>query len=134
MLIKQDVQVDNFFQFEKEKDIFKVIRITEIDIRSNFFWRMFEAGRLLPIELNPQWFLDFGFDADQDRNLSFAMMDKNPESPSTKISFGWSPSEGITIVNGLYSIDSVKRKRYVHQLQQMYYALICEPLVNNKVY
>lgn len=138
-ITKDDINIGTFCQFIKKNKLtdeeeLKIIRLEENDLKSNFFWNMVAANKILSIPLNFDWFAWLGFEADQEVERSFAIYTGPAEARVKKISITYEQDEErimITKVNGSF-ITSIRRKQFAHQLQQLSYALTGEALVCNK--
>jgi len=107
-----ELRIGNYFEYKKHIIEFAIEDFTEISNNDQFL-KLF----LKPIKLTEQWFKDFGFKLIESSFLSFATYELN----------------GVRIDKGtyIYVLFNDKEIKYVHQLQNFYFALTSKELKSN---
>ena len=118
MIKTKDIRIGNLFQDKYSKSIIKVNGITENDIFfSGNFTKEWQAE---PIPITEEWLLKFGFR--KTKYNSVIIYDSELQN-STYITIDKDYSSYFMWGEYLTSI------KYVHELQNLYYALIKEELI-----
>ena len=128
-----ELRLGNLFANIEDNSIYKVTKINEDTIEglciNNMGWYSEQhfhlIEQILPIEITEEWLLKFGF-AYRKKNSKVIMLGLTNEEYETTLQ-NWITTNFFQICRCGINVLSVEIK-YVHQLQNLYFALTCDEL------
>ena len=129
-----DLRIGNLVIYSNGSIVFKVIGISEfgIDIENEVEKTYIEYDEFEPIQLTEEWLLKFGFNCVNNTKMVFKLYhnDKNADFSSLILKEVGNNPIWVYSVNNRWTINPFPIDlKYVHQLQNIYFALTGEELI-----
>ena len=116
-----DLRLGNFIQ-DQFGDVITVDGLDEIDVFASVFGDI-PVHAVQPIALTEQWLLDFGFKENEYGNMSLFKEFEYLEIMCGRGDFYPSYEQPTEFAHEENRVVSLKQIKYVHQLQNLYFAL-----------
>ena len=130
MIKENELRIGNFISDANASDSF-FAKVKKLDYSRCYYGQFHSAySDLKPIPITPEWLIKFGFIYDEYSLSSLVMMDTY--SKNRKLELAFEEGEIKSVYVGIQKIDDGKRINYVHQLQNLYFALTGEELEFNQ--
>jgi hypothetical protein len=124
----KELRIDNWIKYNFKMQGWKYVQVCANDFHNGFRDDKFVSINYKPIPLTEEWILKFGFDKDSDNDYCFKGFHLEDRNIDTFL-----PVEKILKLKdnfGCWYVGAYLRElKYVHQLQNLYFALTNEELI-----